>query len=481
MLSHSVSATLVTAGILAVSLLPAQTPPPPNLQGAWEGVIHNGHFSVRVIFHFSRNGAAWTGTLDSPDQGATGLVLSKVELDGNKLQIQLKAPPATYSGTLNPGATEIAGTWNQNGASVLLNLHRSSGEITLNRPQQPKPPFPYRSEDVTFPSKAAGVQLAGTLTFPQSDVPVPAVLLITGSGAQDRDETLFGHKPFLVIADALTRYGIAVLRVDDRGTAKSTGNFATATTADFVEDAAGSLAYLKSRKEIDVHHLGLIGHSEGAVIAPLLATQDKDVSFIVMLAGTAVNGREVLTRQAADIARAAGASPSAVRENEELQNRLFDLVAKERDPAQLQAKVRALVQEALEKLPAPQRAAAAPALEQQVHMVLSPWFRYFLTLDPAAVLRQVKIPVLAMDGSLDLQVSAAQNLPAIAAALAQAGNPDYEIIEFPGLNHLFQTATTGLPGEYRQISETFSPLVLHLMTDWILLHADVQTNGSPAK
>lgn len=442
-----------------------------NLEGNWLGTIQSGPVSLRLVFHLSRGGnGTFTGTCDSPDQGALGLPLGAVTLNGNSVEIELKTPPASYSGTLNSDGTEMTGTWKQGGGSVPLTFRRVASVPALERPQEPKGPFPYRAEDVVFPSKAAGVQLAGTLTLPESGGPCPAVLLITGSGAQDRDEAIFGHRPFLVIADYLTRHGIAVLRVDDRGTAKSTGVFKTATTADFVEDAAGSLAYLKSRKEVDARRLGLIGHSEGADIAPMLATQDKDVAFIVLLAGTGVNGREVLEAQAAAMARAAGASPSAIQENLELQERLFAAVDQPGDPAQVEARVRAVVKEALEKLPEQQRAAVAPGLEQQVTMVTSPWFRYFLTLDPASALRQVKIPVLALDGSLDLQVVASQNLPAIVKALEEGGNPDYEIVKFPNLNHLFQTAKTGLPGEYSNISETIAPSVLEVMTNWIRRH-----------
>ncbi len=458
--------------ISLMSFLVAQGAPQASLAGNWMGTLESGPgATLRIALHLTRSpDGILTGTLDSVDQGAMGLPLGAVTLNGSAVSIELKAPAALLTGTLSSDGSEIAGEWRQGGGSLPLTMRRADTVPVLDRPQEPKGPLPYRAEDVQFPSKQAGVQLAGTLTLPQSGGPFPAVLLITGSGAQNRDEELLGHKPFLVIADHLTRAGIAVLRVDDRGTAKSTGVFAGSTTADFVEDAAGSLAYLESRKEIDPKQIGLLGHSEGAVIAPMLAVRDTGVAFVVMMAGTGVSGRDVLKAQAAAVMRAAGASDAAIAANQALQEELFGLAGNDMSPLVRDARVREIEAELLAKLPDDQRAAMEPTIKAQVATGSSAWMRYFVNLNPALTLQKLRTPVLVLNGALDQQVLASQNLPAIAQALEQAGNPDYEIVKFPHLNHLFQTAVTGGPGEYAQIPETVAPLALDVMTTWILRH-----------
>jgi pimeloyl-ACP methyl ester carboxylesterase len=300
------------------------------------------------------------------------------------------------------------------------------------------------------------VTLAATLTVPQGKGPFPAVVLITGSGPQDRDESLLGHKPFLVLSDYLTRHGIAVLRADDRGTAKSTGDFSTGTTADFATDTEAGIIYLRTRPEIDPHKIGLIGHSEGGVIAPMIAARNKDVAFIVMMAGTGVPGDAVLVAQGEAIQIAGGMSPDEAAKKAAKEKEILTLVETEKDEAVLEKEMK---EKMAGDIPENQMGA-------QIKQVTSPWFRYFLTYDPAIALRKVTCPVLAMNGSLDKQVLPDQNLPAIRKALAD--NPRAEVDELPGLNHLFQTAKTGSPSEYAQIDETISPVALDKMASWIL-------------
>jgi fermentation-respiration switch protein FrsA (DUF1100 family) len=341
-----------------------------------------------------------------------------------------------------------------------LVLHRvkDESELELRRPQNPTKPYPYRDEEVAYDNKAQNVTLAATLTIPPGKGPFPAVVLITGSGPQDRDESLLGHKPFLVLSDYLTRHGIAVLRADDRGTGKSTGDFATATTADFATDTEAGVAYLKTRPEIDAHKIGLIGHSEGGIIAPMIAARNPEVAFIVMMAGSGVPGDEILVAQVQAIAESSGktheeAVKAAVRQRE-----ILALIKAEKDPAKLEKELR-------EKL-------ATEGLEAQlgveIKALTSPWFRYFMTYDPAIALRKVTCPVLAINGEKDMQVPPKQNLPPIRKALEQGGNKHFEVDELPGLNHLFQTAKTGSPNEYAQIEETMSPVALEKMASWIL-------------
>lgn len=297
------------------------------------------------------------------------------------------------------------------------------------------------------------------MTIPPGKGPFPAVLLISGSGPHDRDESLLGHKPFLVLADFLTRKGIVVLRADKRGIGKSTGNYAAATTADFASDAEAGVAYLKTRPEVDVHKIGLVGHSEGAIIAPMAAVADHNVAFVVMMAGSAVPGDQIIVEQGRLIAMAAGESKEKADEDALKQRETLTAVETEKDPADLNQLLGTKL--AADGVPEGQ-------IPAQIKALTSPWMRYFLTYDPATTLRKLTIPVLALSGSLDLQVPPAQNLPAIRKALAQAGNRHAEIDELPGLNHLFQDAKTGSPAEYGQIEETISPVALDKIANWIL-------------
>jgi pimeloyl-ACP methyl ester carboxylesterase len=282
-----------------------------------------------------------------------------------------------------------------------------------------------------------------------------------------------GHRPFLVIADYLTRRGIAVLRVDDRGVAKSAGKFQGATTADFAGDARAGVDFLKTQKAIDIRKIGLIGHSEGAMIAPMLAAQSDDIAFIVMLAGAGVTGEEILLEQRYLISRAMGVPEEMARRQDDIERYILETVIHETDDAAAERKIREGIAKMSSDLTEDQRKAEkamAAQVEQQMQTLTTPWFRAFLTYDPRPALEKLKSPVLAMTGSLDLQVPPKQNLPAITAALEAGGNRDYEIVKLPGLNHLFQNARTGSPMEYSKIEETFAPAALDAMGEWIRRH-----------
>jgi pimeloyl-ACP methyl ester carboxylesterase len=436
-----------------------------SVDGLWQGTLNAGPLKLRVVLHL--NGA--TGKFDSVDQGALGLPIETVSLKDRAVTMSMSKLNATFAGTLSADGNEIDGTFTQ-GVALPLVLRRIDTAPDMTRPQDPKKPYPYIEEEVVVDNAKAKVKLAGTITIPKGKGPFPAVVMITGSGPQDRDEALMGHRPFLVIADQLTRNGIAVLRVDDRGIGKSTGDFTSATTADFATDTLACVEFLKARGDIDHAHIGLIGHSEGGVIAPIAAAQSNDVAFIVMMAGTAVPGNEVLFEQQKLIGKSMGIPGSLMEDNRKFNEQLYAILAQDIDTPTAAKKVEDLYKARMASMNDEQRKAFQPMMESQMKQATTAWFRYFLKYDPGPTLRKVRCPVLAMNGELDLQVSPAQNLPALAKALEDGGNTDYEIVKLAKLNHLFQTATTGSPGEYAAISETVSPVALDLMTAWILRH-----------
>lgn len=439
--------------------------------GAWEGALDVGPAKLRLVFHITKeDGGGYGSTLDSIDQGARGIPVASVTVDGDSISMDLPSVRGRYDGKRAPSQNELAGEWKQSGQTFPLALKRVDKPSELVRPQHPKPPFPYEVLEVDFENVGGGAKLAGTLTVPPGEGPFPAALLITGSGAQDRDETIFGHKPFLVLADHLTRQGVVVLRTDDRGIGGSTGEAEKATSEDFAGDVMAGVEFLKKRPEVDPRKIGLVGHSEGGMIAPMVAVRTKDVAYIVLMAGTAVPGDELLYLQSALLMRAGGASDEEVQDNRKLQEKIFRLIREEPSLDKGLEQARQLLREHFAEIPEAQKAQAGN-IEQYVaqhsRVVGIPWFRYFVTYDPRTTLRKVTCPVLAINGEKDLQVSPKQNLPEIEKALTAAGNKDVTVRELPGLNHLFQHATTGAVTEYGQIEETFSPEALEIISDWI--------------
>ncbi len=443
------------------------------LEGIWLGSVKAGATELRIAFHVTDKEGKLSAKMDSLDQGAKGLDVSEVTFNDSAVRFAINNLAVVFEGKLNKEAMEIAGEFKQGKAAQPLTLKRVAKLPEPARPQEPKRPFPYREEEITYENKVGKATFAGTLTLPKtSGGPFPAVLLITGSGLQNRDEEVFGHKPFLLIADYLTRRGIAVLRVDDRTIGGSTGDVANATTADFAEDVKAGVEFLKSRKDIDATHIGLIGHSEGGIIAPVVASQSKDIAFIVMLAGTGVPGDEVLLEQNKLILKASGASKLAIDVQVKLLSMMMSIVKKEENPKTASS----LIIEEFAKLKEKADDAEKKELEKResadfktmIKNLSSPWMRYFLTFDPRPSLRKVKCPVLALNGAKDLQVPPRQNLDEVAKALKEGGNMDFTCKEFPNLNHLFQTCKTGGVGEYGMIEETMAPVVLETMAEWIL-------------
>lgn len=438
----------------------------PTLSGDWTGALAvRPGLAIPLVLHVIGSPGHWAATLDSPRQGALGLRAQAITQQGRAVTIRFAVPAAGYDATLSADGETLNGNWSQ-GAGVLpltMQRERAAADHAVMRPQRPLPPFPYRSEDVTYDNGAGHAHLAGTLTLPAGAGPFPAVLLVTGSGLQDRDETVFGHKPFLLWADVLTRRGIAVLRVDDRQIGGSTGEVATATTADFAGDAAAGIAFLRSRPDIDPHRIGVMGHSEGADIAAMLAARDPAIAFIVMLAGPGEPGERLLLQQRRRLEQAAGVPDATVEQSAATMRTLYDAVKTARDQTQADAALR----KAWQTITAAQGRPPA-AMPPAIRVVSSPWLRWFLAYDPRMDLEQVRCPVLALGGSKDMQVEANANLAAIRFALRN--DHDATVTELPGLNHLFQTATTGLPSEYGTIRETIAPIALRTVEDWIVAH-----------
>ncbi len=441
-----------------------------NITGQWNGVLKVPGGQLRVVFNISETQNGLSSTMDSPDQGATGIPTTTTSFEHSILKITIAAANIEYEGTLGEDNT-IVGTFRQSGHSFPLDLSKGIVEKEkMNRPQEPQKPYPYHSEELFFENSKANIRLAGTLTLPQKYGIFPAVILISGSGPQNRDEELLGHKPFLVISDFLTKNGIAVLRFDDRGTALSEGNFKEATSADFATDVESAIAYLKTRKEIDKKRIGLIGHSEGGIIAPMVASGSSDVAFIVLLAGTGIPGDELLLAQQKLIGKASGISDADVERNELINRKAFDIVKASSSHEQLITDLTRYIEQELKANPLDENPGGMSDEEFvnfQVSQVISPWMLYFIRHNPALTLAKVKCPVLALNGEKDLQVPSKINLEAIKSALEKGGNKQVTTIEFPSLNHLFQECETGLPNEYMLIEQTFSPVALAELLKWI--------------
>ncbi len=444
-----------------------------NVPGIWQGTLVVPGGQLRVVFNITQQpDGTLAATIDSPDQGATGIPVSEVRLEGDSLWVDVKAIAASFQGEIENDST-IAGVWQQSGVSLPLDLKRVEKAPQVRRPQEPEQPYPYHEEEITFKNEKDGITLAGTLTLPDTAGQFPAVMLLSGSGPQDRNETVFGHRPFLIIADYLTRNGIAVLRYDDRGVGASTGDFSTATTQDFVTDAMAAVGYLLTRPEINSSRIGLIGHSEGGLVAPLVASQSSDIAFIVLLAPPAVTGQELLQLQAELITRASGVSEATIEEYLALQDRILKIARESNDVEKARGQIKAILEQALAEMSEEEQNAIglnAELIDEQVDEVLSPWFRYFLSYDPRPTLSKVRCPVLVLYGEKDLQVPPKENVPELEMALKGGGNKDYTIKVFPGLNHLFQTADTGSPREYGTIEETINPTVLETIAQWIKQH-----------
>jgi fermentation-respiration switch protein FrsA (DUF1100 family) len=441
-----------------------------DITGQWNGALKIQGTQMRLVFNVTQSDNGFSSTMDSPDQGAKGIPTTTTSFENSILKITIANAKIEYEGTLGQDNI-IVGTFMQGGQSFPMNLSKEKIEKEkLVRPQEPIKPFPYYSEDITFENKKVGINLAGTLTLPNKEGVFPVVILISGSGPQNRDEELLGHKPFLVLSDFLTKNGIAVLRYDDRGIAMSKGDFKTATSADFATDVESAIAYLKTRKEINKNKIGLIGHSEGGLIAPMVASKSKDVAFIVLLAGTGIQGDSLLLLQKKLIEEASGVSKEDIQKGQSSNRKVFDIVNKSISLEQLNSDLTIYFKQILKDNPNTQKPAEMSDddfVKLQVKQIASPWMQYFIKYNPAPALEKVKCPVLAVNGEKDLQVPPKENLEAIKKALTKGGNKSVTTKELPNLNHLFQECKTGSPDEYATIEQTFSPTALTVILTWL--------------
>ncbi len=420
----------------------------------------------------------WVGHLDIPMQGLREFpFVNFAQTEAGEITAFLPVPGgATITVRIDDLQQGLTGTFEQRGVSMDLDLERDANYTyrDLVRPQMPQPPFPYREREVSAPH-ADGFSLGGTLTLPDAEEfgpgPYPTAVLITGSGQQDRNESLMGHSPFLVIADYLTRRGIAVMRYDDRGVDESAVDdpalVLEATSQDFATDALAVVEKLKTIEEVDVDRIGLIGHSEGGLIAPMVAQMSEDIAFAVLLAGPGARGDVLLVRQAGMLLSAAGVPDEAIEAQRVVREKLF-LAAIDDDEEAVSKHLRRLIQAqadyAEQEMTEEELATGVEAARQRL---MNAWMRFFLAYDPIPALAEVTCPILALNGTLDLQVCHLQNLDAIERVRTEAGLP-ITTIRYEGLNHLFQKATTGSIAEYVQIETTIEEEVMQDMAEWIL-------------
>ena len=439
-----------------------------GIVGDWQGVLKVQGTSLTLVFHIDEAEGGYKGSMDSPDQGALDIPVPFVSLEQNKLVMKIPTALIQYDGVMS-GTGLIEGTFTQSGQSFPLNLSKKIILKEGKKYQEPGLPLGYTEEEVLFQNLEADINLSGTLTLPMGEDKYPAAILITGSGPQNRNEEIAGHKPFLVLADHLAKNGIAVLRFDDRGVGKSEGDFQGASTLDFATDVEAALSFMRTRHEINQNKIGLIGHSEGGVIAPMVASEDTDVRFIVLLAGTGISGKEVLLSQS----KKAGELSELSDEERIIMNNLYaevyNLIAASERVEPLKKMLIDYFERKWPDIPTTMRSGMEKAnyVRWQVDQLATPWMHFFITYAPATALQKVSCPVLALNGEMDWQVPHEVNLKAIEKALHKGGNQQATIKSLPGLNHLFQESKTGSPLEYAQLEQTFSPIALQAVSSWL--------------
>ena len=440
-----------------------------DISGDWSGKAKRGDKEIIFVFNIKQENSTYSTTMGVPTFRVSGVKPSTTTFTNGTLIIDGSNVGMNYKGIFNNEAQQFEGTYKEGGIEMTLNLKKGTVKIEESRrPQEPLKPYPYYEEDIVFENTESKIELAGTLTLPNKSGKFPVVILISGSGPQDRDESFMGHKPFLVLADYLTKQGIGVLRFDDRGHGKSTGDFGNATTEDFSKDVLSAIAYLKTRKEVEIKNIGLIGHSEGGIIAPLVANNSKDVAFMVLLASTGISGTELSVMQSKTLRQFPVEDEVAFEKNT---RKAIAIVTSNKSESEIKKELTKhyndFLRPILTSLNVPEKNINA-FIDSQLKTSLKPWSRYFLQYNPADEIEKLQIPVLSLNGSKDTQVNAKINQEGIQKALIKGNNQDYKIVELENLNHFFQKCETGKMDEYRKIEQTFSPTALKEISDWIL-------------
>lgn len=445
--------TLLLSILLTATLAKTQAQ---DITGTWSGTLEIQGTQLPLNFNIKKAAEGFSATMDSPKQGVTDLPVTELSFEDSVLQLAVGAAGIGYKGTLKPGDT-IKGTFSQRGLSLPLQLSR--GE-KITRPQDPSAPFPYTAEEVEITNPHDGTTLAGTLTIPEEGEDFPAVILLSGSGPQNRNSALFGHQPFLVLADHFSRNGIAVLRLDDRGIGGSGGELSTTSFEASANDVEAAISCLKTREEIDADEIGLLGHSEGGIIAPLVAKRSSEVAFLVLLAAPVLEIDELMLLQKKKLEEKLGANETIIQQSQDIFRGGYELITNYKgSPEELKQNLEHYLRGKLIGYPENQ-------LNQLVEQLTAPRMIEFLRSKPAACLKNIKIPTLALFGEKDVQVPATENIGKLKESIG-SGKENFRIVELENLNHLFQESSTGLPNEYDQLEQTFSPKALGLISGWI--------------
>lgn len=443
-----------------------------SISGSWIGKLKiPPGVELTIVFKISEaSNKKFLAKLDSPDQGAKDIPCGDIWFEKDSLRIDVPIVGGFYQGRIEWEQKSITGIWKQAGQQFVLNLKYTETYSGLNRPQEPKPPFPYRIEEVLIENKKDDIYLSGTLTMPDNGEDFTAIILISGSGAQNRDQEIFGHKPFLVLADFLTKNGFAVLRFDDRGFGASTGDFSKSTTFDFANDVIAAVEFLQSKKEINPKKIGLLGHSEGSMVAQIVAANySENISFVIMLAGVGIPGDELILLQSEKIALSEGIAETKIQNSLTNQKKIISLLKSNKANQEIEKEIRDIIYALFDNSYIEnEKANFEKMIDNQIRILTSQWYRTFLKFNPTEFLQKIKCPVLALNGEKDVQVPARENLEAIKNSLIKSGNTNITILELKGLNHLFQNCETGSISEYGKIEQTISQSALDSILNWLI-------------
>ncbi len=443
-----------------------------KLFGKWSGFLKTPKRQLVISADIlkSKNGNV-NLKISSPKQKQYNIPTDSLVINNNLIMFSINKYKIRYKGIINLDSTKIIGTWYQDNFISELDFYRPDEILRTGHPQYPVKPYPYNNDSVYFFNYIDSINLAGTITYPKKNKQkYPAILLINGLGKHDRDETMYGHKPFLLISDYLTRKGYVVFRADDRGVGKSGGKFEKATTKDFTRDMISALKYLKTKSYVDTNKIGIIGFNEGGLIAARIASESDNVKFIILLSTPGITGKEILLTQTVDIQEKSGIPDNVIQRDLKINKKILNIVGSIKDSALAYNKLRNTYRQFRATLPKEdlvKKKYSIVAFKNQLNFMLTPWFKYYLNYNPKKTFTKIKIPVLIIYGDKDVQVNAAKNNNALRRALEQAGNKNYKSIIFPNLNHLLQHCQTGLPNEYAKISQTVSPAVLDSINVWL--------------